>query len=111
MGGHSKRSCSVEIRRAEPPTPPPPTPAFYVQCDGIPDVSDYYYEDGVYNGKPLYKKPDSLFYVWWDDNESWIVNATPGVLAGGYYYYINPTVYGRYSSENPYTGGLDVNPL
>lgn len=105
MGGHSARSCSVS------PVSPPVAKAFTVRNSGTPNANGDYYSVGTYNGKVLYRRGDNAFSLWWDDVDTWILSPTPGSLVGGYWYFSNPTIFGTYTPETPYTGNPDVDPF
>ncbi|GAH43658.1 unnamed protein product [marine sediment metagenome] len=73
----------------KPPPSPSRLPDFYAVVEGMKQYhiaehlwplyfcGGYYYYEGTFNGRPWFKDPDRLWYIWWKD-PMWVISKTLG---------------------------------
>jgi hypothetical protein len=95
--GRKKSVSSAEI-------PPVVPPSLNVTGDVTPDCKCNYYEAGVFNEHPFYKRGDGQWYIWRRLGAYWYITQILGELSGPRWLKVLDPPIGNYTSIPPATG-------
>lgn len=84
--------------------PPPPAADYIVSGALTPNATGDYFQDGMVNDKPAYRRADSQYWIWWFlEHESWLLSLSPYEL--DFYWERNePDPAGEYPNNYETTG-------
>ena len=74
-----------------------------------PDCTGGYFEHGTFDGKPLYRKDNSSWYIYWDEYEAgWVIQQEYGSVESDYWVRHYPNPFGEYEPGEPGFGTATV---
>lgn len=69
-----------------------------------PDVTGYYFEHIMHNGKRSYRRTDGLYFLWWDGATRWVINTGLDIMFPPAWLRVDPNPIGDYQPIGPWTG-------